>query len=223
MLKDADRKMTMGPFQAKDATEVTLEIRMHKIGQQAAYFSATYNRVHIRSKEWDSFGAGVEHVLKDITEPLPPKVQFLRDRCLRWHLTHVDSGPMHYAPNAQYWWRNYLRSLDLLPRYIGKKVITDIYDKCYNKDPLGGFKTTVVFGCIEGDELPSLEFPKHPRPSQAEQYVLDDWEKRMNAAVTFERAEIDKIIHDWTGARFEKVKEAFERDMVELWGQDVLV
>jgi hypothetical protein len=72
---------------------------------------------------------------EDIRKAFPELAPFIR-----WHLTDNTGTPMHYAANGVYW---------LVANHA-------IAAKETPAKALDYFKSTVVFGAVEGDEVPEL-------------------------------------------------------------------
>lgn len=91
-----------------------------KLGEQEPYFSVTGEIQKAERGRWqeDSFGMLHDDIARHFPELRP---------LIKWHLTSVKGGPMHYIANALYWWDN----------------------------NLDHFKSTIVFGAVPGDKLPA--------------------------------------------------------------------
>lgn len=108
---------------------------------QAPYFSLTC-RIDRRTGNgrWINEGGGSAH---DEIVKLFPALKPL----VKWHLTDNTGTPMHYIANGEYWAYGYKQ----------------FKQESYAPDPVEAFKSTVVFGVIEGEVLPDLSDPKAVR------------------------------------------------------------
>lgn len=103
---------------------------LHQMGNQAPYFSLT-GQIRDKRLRRDggviAVGALHEDILRKFPElaPLEP-----------WHLVYTNDGPMHYEPNALYWWE-----VATGRRELGQ----------YDPDPRRAaefFANTIVFGAV---------------------------------------------------------------------------
>lgn len=94
-----DWKEFRDPSDPKSVYRVRATYGLHKIGDQEPYVSVTgqTERRPARGGRWQEDTAGMLH---DTIARHFPKLRNL----LPWHLTFVNSGPMHYEANAVYWW-----------------------------------------------------------------------------------------------------------------------
>lgn len=113
---------------------IRAEYGWHTIGNQEPYWSVT---VEVQEKprfRWVESSGGTQHDL--VRQHIPWLAP-----TLKYHLCSEKSGPLHYVSNALYW----------LAHGIG------LYKrKSYDPDPTAAFKSTIVFGAVEGDRLPEL-------------------------------------------------------------------
>jgi hypothetical protein len=109
-----------------DGTTVrmTATAEIESLKGQSPHFAVTG---HIRDQWGESFGM----LHDDIRERIPELVPFLK-----WHLTSVNKGPMHYIPNALYW--------------AGHSGFCD--GKPNDPPNFGAWKRTVVWGACESDK-----------------------------------------------------------------------
>lgn len=114
-----------------------------KLGEQEPYFSVTGEIQRAERGRWRKDSGGMQH--EQIARHFP-KLKPL----LKWHLTFVESGPMHYVANGLYWWE---------------------------EGNLDHFKSTVVFGAVPGDKLPSNDASQ----TEVRNWLLDRFPKLMTA------------------------------------------
>ncbi len=102
---------------------------------QAPYFSAQQDTEILRGRRWQDESGGVlgGPQLRHFPELRP---------YVHWHLTSTEQ-PLHYLANAKYWWQ------------MGQGK-GEFKRRPYDPDPIEAFKSTIVFGAVEGDELPPL-------------------------------------------------------------------
>lgn len=106
-----------------------------KIGGQEPYWSVTAEILRkVRGRWLEDSGGCIHDVITKHFPELAPSI--------RWHLSDLMTGPMHYVANAVYWMQH---SCGECSHNEAKKY-------------LGYFKSTVVFGAIEEDELPFIDF-----------------------------------------------------------------
>lgn len=98
------------------------------IGNQEPYFSINYNSSFV------GYGANRELMTKGFPELVS---------LLKWHGFHIYRGPWYYIENGKFW----------LEMYYGK-----IVKGIYAPDPKEAFCSTVVFGIVEGDVFPELQW-----------------------------------------------------------------
>ena len=99
-IKNATRTTTTGTYPVKGygrGAKIQWTVQLHRIGQQAAYFSVTGE---VRNP-WrhDILACGCLHDFSDMA--LEGKDAMLPE-IVRWHLTSVTTGPMHYEANSLY-------------------------------------------------------------------------------------------------------------------------
>lgn len=108
---------------------------------------------------------------------------------MRWHLCDADDGPMHYVQNAVYWLQQaygvaeYMRDGD------------DIHAARY-------FRKHVVFGAVEGDEMPKIDL--NPHDAYDELDMVDA------------RAHIEAVVVTWCLERRPKLLDAYNKAIGEL-------
>ena len=130
---------------------------------------------------------------------------------------------MYYVENGQYHWKHHLAKLGKLPQKRGFATLNYHDPKHWSENPEATFKSHVVFGAIEEKGLPTVDFD-FPKPmSAAEAYAYDDYDKRWNKWANVCYAIVDDHVKAWCDERFDRLMAAFERDMVDFWGPDVLV
>ena len=161
MIKDEKRSYRTAKYRAPagyDGCTIHWDAEMNKHGTQDAYFAIT-GQIWSPHRKDDCEACGCLHEgyidkveLKGLDAKLPGLV--------RWHLTGVRSGPMHYVANSLF----HLKE--------GK---VDFFKKC------------CVFGAVEGDVMPES-------PEAAKEFLE---------------------------GRFDKLMLAFERDMVDFYGESV--
>lgn len=115
-----------------------LEVGFTRIGEQDPYFHVLAGVEHkLRNNRWESaygrFACCADH---EAARRYFPEVANL----IRWHLSAIHSGPMHYEANAIFWAEV---AQGLKPR------------GAYDPDPVEAFKHTVVFGALAGDGNPA--------------------------------------------------------------------
>lgn len=122
-------------------------------------------------RRWREDSGGCIH--DEIAEHFPELAPLIK-----WHLCSQEKGPMHYVANAQYW------------ASIAAGLLAP---SKYGPDPAAAFESTVVFGAVEGDELPWSDWPEHDNDAT-------DRERR---------AELDARVKAWCEARFDALMAAF--------------
>lgn len=131
-------------------------------GNSQPYFSLTVDVERKVDSRWEEDGGGCCH---ELAVRLFPETAPL----VKWHLASQDGTPMYYQENGLFWYR---MACGVAPRGP------------YDRDPLGCFKSTVVWGAVEGDPE---EVPLH-------------WSAR----------ELSEVL----AARLQELRLLFHRDMV---------
>ena len=117
---------------------IRAEYGWHQTGQQEPYWSVTAEQERHERGKWREDSGGTMH------DAIRGHFPFLAPT-LKWHLSFQKSGPLHYEANARYW----------LEKHYG---VSKWAAQPYDPDPLGAFKSTVVFGALPEDQgVPSLE------------------------------------------------------------------
>lgn len=211
------------------------EVRMQKYEErpeQKAYFSITYETRRVRCgvrTGIDSFGANADTALANLLAAgvvLDGKDTLLPG-LLKWHCTDIVQ-PLHYATNATYWFRRFLFNNGELPVHKRKWLRTyepHRGEMCDLARCLDNFRSTVIFGAVEGDVLPSMdvEFPDEPPKSLV--YVgleADAYETAYDKWVDTYHELVNARITEWCEARHDQLMRAFEGDMVAFWGEEIL-
>lgn len=179
MLKDEKREYNTAKYPAPAGYEgctIQWEARMDKHGTQDAYFAIT-GEIWSPSRRDDCEACGCLHGGYIDKTPLAGRDAMLPG-LVRWHLTSVRQGPMHYAANSLF----HLKE--------GK---------------VDFFKKSCVFGALEDDALPY-------ETENAKEYIA----RHANP-----EAAVAEVTKKWLEDRFPRLMEAFERDMVAFFGEDV--
>ena len=112
---------------------MTVSYGMEKLsGNKLSYFSITADimrQVRYGGLVEDSGGMCHEEIAKHLPVLAP---------LLKWHLVDSHGVPMHYLANGRYWYHQ-----------IGRTP-----EHAYDPDATKAFKSTVIFGSVEGDEMP---------------------------------------------------------------------
>ena len=168
-------------------TAVQATVRYESLAGQAPYFSVTCTiygshkvlgekMVTHAGKRWWPCGGGFSP--ESIAPVFPELVPFLR-----WHLCSAEA-PMHYAANAVFW------------AQVANGVAEYTTDRDTPQAALASFKSTVIFGAVEGDDLPyCVAFPS------------------AQVAVRNHRAAIRAQVEIWCARRLPALQEAFARDL----------
>lgn len=119
-----------GRFRIK--AEYGIDYDFGRRNKQSPHFAVTGTIEEYRGARWRDYGGGMVH--RDVARHFPQLAKYLK-----WHLVSLES-PLHYLANARYWW-------DMA---TGKGPWKR---ESYDPDPLEAFKSTIVFGGIEGEEL----------------------------------------------------------------------
>lgn len=161
-----------------------LEFGWSQHGEQDPYFAVTHHtkRGHDGRGPDDSFGAGVDF------ERFP---EF--KNAARWHLVAKSGTPMHYVANACYW-AEYVAGCSSFKR------------KDYDPDATVAFKSTVVFGALEDDVMPSLAYP-YPEGHDA------DCEPALPEE---HRAHVKAVVTAWCLARLPRLLEVMKKDLADI-------
>ncbi len=115
---------------------IRAEYGLRTIGNQDPYVSVTAEiEYKSRNNRWcdQSFGCMHEAVAKHFPQLVP---------LIRWHLTSTKE-PMYYIANGIYWFE----------KMAGRSKWALSPGEF---DPTEAFKSTIVFGAVDGDELPPL-------------------------------------------------------------------
>ena len=99
------------------------------VGNLLPYFSLTCETERQVRRRWEEDSAGCNHEL--VTRIFPELAPLVR-----WHLSDQSGTPMHYEANAVYWFH---------------MVCGIVKRDPWCKDPLANFRSTVVWGAVEGD------------------------------------------------------------------------
>jgi hypothetical protein len=110
---------------------------------------------------------------------------------IKWHIVSWGEGPMYYIENAVYWAEK---------MYGVSKWKTEDYEP----NPVKAFQSKVVFGAVEGDVMPVW--------NRLDACGYDRLEMRLITPKQA-REEVRAIIEDWCKARFDRLMQAFGRDM----------
>lgn len=185
---------------------IRAEYGVVRLGDQEPYLSVTgttHRRVN-RRRSWAEDSGGQLH--EEIAEHFPEL-----EPLLKWHLCFRESGPLHYVANAQYWAR-IATGLDAPSKY--------------GPDPTAAFKSTVVFGEVDGDELPWSNWCQCQHTSDCEECdtlrqaiaelrgQLEEKHPERDDALTVasasvRRAALDAHVKAWCEARFAALMTAF--------------
>jgi len=103
-------------------------------GNRAPYFSITGDIKDHPGQGENNWSGGCVH--KEILEAFPELASLVR-----WHLVDQTGDPMHYVANGKYWYDK-----------IGTPK-----ENSYDPDPEQAFKSTVVFGAVDGDSMESVK------------------------------------------------------------------
>jgi hypothetical protein len=175
-------------------------------GDPAGYFAATATgQRRSRRHGWTTDCGGMMH--DAVREHFPELAPMLK-----WHLCSKVSGPMHYVANAQYWAR--------MVHGVGE------YASRYNRapDPVDAFKSTVVFGAVEGDELPwegwcQMQHDGDCAECDTLRAAVAELAEELgtctglsDAARLIRRVALDKRVEQWCHARFVPLQRAFAAD-----------
>jgi hypothetical protein len=115
---------------------IRVEYGLTKLGDQSPHFAITaeIGRRQARRGRWCAAAFGCLH--DEVREHFPDLAPLIR-----WHLCAVDDGPLHYVANAQYW-----AEITLGLTAPSQPRLLDFAEP--------NFMSTVVFGAVEGDEVP---------------------------------------------------------------------
>ena len=136
----------------ENSVDVWVQVQIEKLqGNQDAYFSIRARR----KDKWDSGGfcADYETVRKYFPE---------LERYIRWHLTGVKTGPVHYIANALYW--------------AGHSGHCDGFT---NSPPNEGhLKNTIVYGAVpEDNEVNPIKLTA----DELKEWLIERFESLMDA------------------------------------------
>ena len=152
---------------------------------QGPYLSCTYEEKHRHTRRVEAVGCLGREML---------------ERCgvydsmwtlVRWHLCNLDSGPMHYEANAVFWAERMTGCLAYPPAP---------YDRT---DPVEAFKSTVIFGAVDGDAMPDLNPLSYDDCGDCDPVVVK----------SLKRAHVRKTVTDWCRARYSALMRMFETDL----------
>lgn len=149
----------------------------HKIGQQEPYWSVTGEIQALRGNRWreDSMGSIHDSIAKHFPELAS---------AIKWHLSNLTTGPMHYVENAVYWYEKHLG--------VSKYPDKDDHEKALNH-----FRSTVVYGAVEeiAIPLPSLEGYSPSNARAAIRIAISAWcDFRLAALLAAMKQETDAIM-----------------------------
>lgn len=189
-----------------------------KGSKQPANFSLTGATYRGPSKREGSFGRLHTLLQKMGDADLLEGKDKMLPRLIKWAGFHVDRGPWYYIENSVFHYSQYLKSEGRMPLSLKS------YKNPEQPEPfLKYFKSTIVFGALHDDAIPSI--PPWPRaPEMSDEYIYDEktQEARKKA---WERA-CDKVLEDtlrpWLEGRLPRLMELFETDMVEWFGPDIV-
>jgi hypothetical protein len=116
---------------------IRAEYGWHRIGTQEPYWSVTGTIERRTGRGWADDAGGCLH--EEIAQHFPRLAP-----TIKWHLAFQTAGPLHYVANARHW----LEQVNGIFRFERRS---------YDPDPVAAFKSTVVFGAIPGDEIPTLD------------------------------------------------------------------
>lgn len=131
----------------------------------------------------------------DIAEAYPELAPFIR-----WHLSSTD-GPTHYHENASYWARKARGYYRVFPHTEWEKPDGREWDH---------FRSTVVFGAVEGDDDSIMHEPIAVSPPEG--VIWEQFEQSGDGRVAA-GAILNGRVHKWCIAREAKLMETFRRDM----------
>lgn len=131
----------------------------------------------------------------DIAEAYPVLAPFIQ-----WHLSSTD-GPMHYHADASYWARKARGYYRVFPHTEWEKPDGREWDH---------FRSTVVFGAVEGDDDAIMHEPIAVRPPAG--VIFEQFETSGEGRVAA-GAILEDRVHNWCIARERELMAAFQRDM----------
>lgn len=118
---------------------------------------------------------------------------------IRWHLCDDDGVPMHHEANAAFWAQT-------------AAGCSEWERRPYDPDPVETFKSTVVFGAVDGDTMPNLTVPDSvvdeadPRMLSVRERGTIGWRKIVSRGLVTD-------VYAWCRARLPALKAAFARDI----------
>lgn len=141
---------------------------------QAAHFSITAEIEEKRNGGWREHSGGCLHeaIAKHFPELAP---------LIRWHLFAPAEGPLHYIANGLYWWRHAMQLV------------------AQEDQALAHFKSTIVFGAIEG----------HPALASDSVMLKQLFQPRASPATQ------DSDVKTWLDARLPILLEICQRELTE--------
>ena len=129
----------------------------HCTGNKLPHFSVTGDGWDSRTRRHETCGCLHEALGKCHKRGLLDEKETIIAEVVKWHLCDLDGTPMHYVANTQYWWEQHLQHLGVLPPkkwYLAPR--TD-HEQAELAKSLDRFKSTSVFGTVEGDVLPEWD------------------------------------------------------------------
>lgn len=164
-----------------------------------------------------------EHLDLHLLTPRDKQVVELR----KWHLMGLD-GPLHYAANAAYWYLRHLYDSGKLPEHKLSYLRTYTpprYESTDAEKCLKHFRSTVIFGTIEGDEMPQVDLTFPPEPPKSLVYIglkANEYETAYDKWVDVCHKHVSDQIHRWCEKRYVTVMNQFEQDMIDFWGKEIV-
>jgi len=128
---------------------------------QAPYFSITSETERLNGTRWQEDSCGMDP--NPIAQHFPELSKYTK-----WHLTGTE-GPMHYLPNAIYWWE-YVTGARQDP----------------STDPQKAFQSTIVFGALADDD-------RWPYATASKQDVIQRLKERLYRLLAAWRADMQAL------------------------------
>lgn len=192
----ADFKFNLTGGKDNDGNDVVAHVRFDdecRNGHQSFAITGSVYEAGKPHTERNMISCGCVH--EPVAEAYPQLAEFIR-----WHLTSTD-GPMHYAANGAYFAR----------KAMGVYRVFKHYDfEAPNDSDWDTFRSTVVFGAVEGDDDSSLREAIPVAPPEGviwEQYDRSDDAKALQAQILGDK------VTEWCKAREAGVVVAFMADM----------
>ena len=137
---------------------------------QAPYFTITTDVDRWERGRWVEDSGGQQH---DLVRAMWPELA----PYTKWHLVSPE-GPMHYLPNASYWYE--------LVHGRSKWEVDS------SQDPVAAFKSTVIYGAVDGDEHFDPSIPPAEHLHDQTVYLILKWwlEQRREALMARFKAEL---------------------------------